>query len=119
AQFPDRVAVTLDDEQLTYRELSERANRLARHLQARGVRPGDLVGLCMERTPQLVVGLLAILKAGGAYVPLDPSYPGDRLAFMIEDSGIGVLVTERLLAASLPPHAATVCCVDEERDTIA
>jgi amino acid adenylation domain-containing protein/FkbM family methyltransferase len=113
-RYPARIAVSLDDRTLTYRALNARANRLARHLQAQGVRAGDLVGLCMERSPDLVVALIAILKAGAAYVPLDPSYPADRLAFMIDDSGIRVLVTERSLVETLPPHAVATCCIDAD-----
>ena len=78
---------------LSYRELDERSNRLARHLQGLGVKPETLVGIAMGRSESLVVGLLAILKAGGAYVPLDPTYPTERLAWMIEDSGMPVLLT--------------------------
>src|SRR4029077_12003789 len=86
ARTPHAVAVVYEDRQLTYGELNARANQLAHHLIALGVGPEVLVGLCMERSLELIVGLLAILKAGGAYVPLDPSYPQARLAFMLEDT---------------------------------
>ena len=82
---PEAVAVVFEDEQLTYRQLNERANQLARHLQGLGVGPDTLVAICLERSLEMVVGLLGILKAGGAYVPLDPSYPKERLAFMLRD----------------------------------
>ena len=78
--------MVFEDEQLTYAELDARANQLAHHLRGFGVGPEVLVGLCLERSPAMVIGLLAILKAGGAYVPLDPGYPRERLAFMLEDA---------------------------------
>ena len=86
---------------LTYRELHERANRLAHALRRRGVGPEVTVGLCVHRSVQMVVGALAILKSGGTYVPLDPLYPDERLAFMLADAGARVLVTERMLSARL------------------
>src|SRR4028118_1768190 len=89
---PDAVAAVFEDQQLTYRELDRRANQLARHLRALGVGPETLVGICLERSLEMVVGLLGILKAGGAYVPLDPAYPKERLAFMLEDASVGVLL---------------------------
>ncbi|MEP7121093.1 MAG: non-ribosomal peptide synthase/polyketide synthase [Byssovorax sp.] len=116
---PAAVAVTLGGAQLTYRELDERANRLAQHLVARGVRREELIGLAVHRTLDLVVGILGILKAGGAYLPLDPEYPKDRLAFMIADSKIGYLLTESELATTLPAHEAQVICLDADWPTIA
>ena len=97
ALTPDATAVVGESESLTYRELDARANRLARRLRRLGVRVDEPVAICAERSPALVVGLLAILKAGGAYLPLDPSYPSERLAFMIED-GLGGLAKPVLLA---------------------
>ncbi|MFZ5831650.1 MAG: condensation domain-containing protein, partial [Planctomycetota bacterium] len=94
---PNAVAVVFREEQLSYRELNERANQLAHHLRALGVGPECLVGLCLERSLNLAVGILGILKAGGAYVPLDPEYPADRIAFMLEDSAAAALVTEKAL----------------------
>ncbi|OIN52090.1 non-ribosomal peptide synthetase, partial [Pseudomonas costantinii] len=91
---PDALAVCTDEESLTYAQLNARANRLAHALIERGVGPDVLVGLSMSRSAQMVVGLLAILKAGGAYVPLDPAYPQDRLMYMVQDSGIALLLTE-------------------------
>ena len=96
--------MVFEDATLSYRELDERANRLAHHLRGRGVGPEVVVGLCLERSPEMVIGLLAILKAGGAYLPLDPAYPRERLAFMLEDAGAPVLVTHSALAARLPAH---------------
>ncbi|HEY0512065.1 MAG TPA: amino acid adenylation domain-containing protein [Thermoanaerobaculia bacterium] len=108
---PDRPAVSAAGAGLTYRELDERANRLARHLQAAGVRPGDLVGLCFERSLDLVVALLATLKAGAGYLPLDPSYPAERLAFALEDSGVAVVLTRGDQAGS-PPARPSVRVID-------
>jgi amino acid adenylation domain-containing protein len=115
---PDALAVVLERKQLTYRELNERANRLAHHLIGMGAGPEMLVGICMERSVEMIVGLLAILKSGAAYVPLDPSYPKERLAFIIEDSQLPLLVTEKKLVNSLPPHQAGVVCIDSEKDAI-
>jgi amino acid adenylation domain-containing protein len=109
---PDAVAVLFEGEELTYGELNRRANQLAHYLRRLGVGPEDLVGICVERSPEMLVGLLGILKAGGAYVPLDPAYPRERLAFMLEDAGVKVLVTEAYLADALPPHAARAVHLD-------
>ena len=111
-QTPDRIAVEFGDCRLTYRELNQRTDQLAGHLRALGVGPGKLVGVYVERSPDMVIALLAVLKAGGAYIPLDPIYPADRLAFMIEDAQPTVLLTQREFQSALPPHAATVVCVD-------
>ncbi|HVR95586.1 MAG TPA: amino acid adenylation domain-containing protein, partial [Thermoanaerobaculia bacterium] len=97
---PHRLAVEIEGQSLTYRELSRRANQLARHLQRLGIEPEMPVGIRAERSLELVVGLLGILKAGGAYVPLDPEYPQERLDYMVEDSGATVVLTDRLLRAS-------------------
>ena len=102
---PDAVAVVCGDERLTYAELDARSNRLAHHLRALGVGAETVVGLCVERSPAMMVGLLGILKAGGAYLPLDPSYPPERLAFMLEDAGAPVLVTHSTLASRLGARA--------------
>ncbi len=100
ARTPGAVAVRFEEESLTYRELNARANRLAHHLRALGVGPDARVGICVERGPEMVAGLLAILKAGGAYVPLDPAYPADRLRTMLEDSAPAALVTQSPLAGT-------------------
>lgn len=97
-----------DDESFSYRELDQAANRLAQHLISRGVKPGTLVGLSLDRSSEMVVALLAILKTGAAYVPLDPSYPSDRLAYMIEDSGLTVLVTTSELRPLLPREPVAI-----------
>ncbi|WP_071189198.1 non-ribosomal peptide synthetase [Trichormus sp. NMC-1] len=99
---PDTVAVVFENESLTYRELNERANQLAHYLQKLGVSPEILVGICVERSLFMVIGILAILKAGGAYVPLDPAYPQERLAFMVQNAQIYVLLTQTKLLQSLP-----------------
>jgi len=112
ARLPDAVAVTHAGESLSYRELNARANALAVRLRALGVRPGALVGLCLERSLQMMVGLLATLKAGGAYVPLDPVFPAQRLAFMLEDSQASVLLTQTSLAGLLPVGAVRVVDLD-------
>jgi surfactin family lipopeptide synthetase A len=119
ARTPDAIAAVFDGEQIRYRVLDERANRLARHLQARGVGPDALVGLCVERSLDMLVALLAVLKAGGAYVPLDPAYPRERLAFMLEDARVRILLTEKRLLAKLPVHAAEVVCLDRDAEAIA
>ncbi|MBW4456089.1 MAG: amino acid adenylation domain-containing protein [Nostoc indistinguendum CM1-VF10] len=116
---PDAVAVVFEDQQLTYRELNAQANQLAHHLQALGVRPEVLVGICVERSLEMVVGLLGILKAGGAYVPLDPAYPKERLAFMLEDSQVPVLLTQDRLLETLPEHEVQVVCLNKGCETLA
>jgi amino acid adenylation domain-containing protein len=100
---PDAVAIVFENQQLTYRELNRRSNQLAHHLQNLGVKPEVLVGICLERSPEMIVGLLGILKAGGAYVPLDPAYPRERLEFMLEDAQISVLLTQQPLVNSRFP----------------
>ncbi len=105
---PEAVAVEFEGKRLTYGQLNERANRLARYLRKRGVGPEVLVGLCVERSLEMVVGLLGILKAGGAYLPLDPAYPGERLRFMLEDAGAQLVLTHKRLASSVPGGAQRV-----------
>jgi len=106
---PGATALIYGDERWTYRELNERANRIAHRLRALGIEAENLVGLCTSRTPAMVAGLLGILKAGGAYLPLDPAYPAERLAFMLQDAGVRVLLTtesaRRALPVSLPTDA--------------
>ena len=109
---PDAVAIVFEDRRLTYRQLDERADQLARRLRRLGVGPDSLVGVCVERSIEMVVGLLGILKAGGAYVPLDPEYPKERLAFMLEDARPLALVTQRKLQGVLPPHPSTMVYID-------
>ncbi|NCS14754.1 MAG: amino acid adenylation domain-containing protein, partial [Microcystis aeruginosa G13-12] len=116
---PDAVAVVFEGQQLTYNELNCRANQLAHYLQSLGVKPDELVGICVERSLEMIVGLLGILKAGGAYVPLDPDYPQERLSFMLEDSQVKVLVTQAKLVESIPEHQAQLICLDTEWEKIA
>jgi non-ribosomal peptide synthetase component F len=111
-QTPDAVAVVYEDKQLTYRELNARANQLAHYLQKLGVGPEVLVGIFVERSLEMMVGLLGILKAGGAYVPLDPAYPKERLAFMLSDSQVSVLLTQEKLLTGLPEQDAYTICLD-------
>jgi amino acid adenylation domain-containing protein/non-ribosomal peptide synthase protein (TIGR01720 family) len=113
ARAPDSVAVTCDSESLTYRELNQRANAVARHLVSLGAGPDVLIGLCVERNLGMVVGILGILKAGAAYLPIDLSYPPERVAFMLEDAGVSVLLSQRTLAASLPKHQGEVFFLDD------
>jgi amino acid adenylation domain-containing protein len=116
---PDAIAVVFEGEQLTYKELNQRANQLAHHLQRLGVGLEVLVGICVERSIEMVVGLLGILKAGGAYVPLDPTYPLERLVFMLEDAQVPVLLTQAKLVESLPKHKARIVCLDTDWEVIA
>ncbi len=123
---PQAIAVVFDpqngssrDEQLTYQELNWRANQLAHHLRALGVRPDTLVGIYMERSLEMMVALLGIFKAGGAYVPLDPAYPRERVAFMLADTQVPVLLTHKRLLTDLPDHQARVICIDADWETIA
>ncbi|BAZ00088.1 amino acid adenylation domain-containing protein [Tolypothrix tenuis PCC 7101] len=109
---PDAIAVVFEEQKLTYRELNNRANQLAHYLRKLGVQPDVGVGICVERSLEMVVGLLGILKAGGAYVPLDPAYPKDRLSFMLKNSQATVLVTTKNLVAELPTHETKVVCLD-------
>ncbi len=111
-QSPDAIALVFGGVEIRYGELDSRANRLARHLNAKRVAPGVLVGLCVERSDDMVVALLAILKAGGAYVPLDPSYPRERLSFMLEDSSASVLVTKSAIANELGLTAKSMVLLD-------
>jgi|GEM_PF-3580151 len=116
---PDSVAVVFEDEQITYLELNARANQLAHYLQEKGLRAEVLVGICVERSIEMIVGLLGVLKAGGAYVPLDPAYPFERLSFMLEDSSLPLLLTQSKLVGKLPPHSARVVCLDSDWEEIA
>ena len=115
---PDAVAVVAQDEQRSYRELNRAANQLARHLRKMGAGPEVLVGVCLERSVDLLTGVYGILKAGAAYVPLDPAYPPDRLALMVEDAELPILLTRQGLLHRLPPHRAKVVCIDADRESI-
>jgi len=98
---PDSVAVLYEGAQLSYWELNARANQLARYLLSLGVGPEARVGLCLERSPEMVIGLLGVLKTGGVYVPLDPSYPAERLSYMVEDAQLTLLLTSQSLVTPL------------------
>ncbi|MBD2535166.1 amino acid adenylation domain-containing protein, partial [Nostoc flagelliforme FACHB-838] len=116
---PDKIAVVFENQQLTYAELNQRANQLAHYLQKLGVGPEVMVGICVERSLEMLVGLLGILKAGGAYVPLDPTYPKQRLAFMLADSQVPVLLTQQRLIEVLPEYTSSVVYLDTDWQTIA
>jgi len=115
----DNIAVIFKEQQLTYQELNARANQLAHYLQTLGVGSDTLVGICVERSLSMIVGILGILKAGGAYVPINPAYPNERLAYMLEDSHVPVLLTQQMLVESLPEHRVQVICLDADWDVIA
>lgn len=116
---PDATAIVFGDQTLTYRELDRRSTQVANHLARLGVGRETLVGVCVDRSLEMMVGLLGILKAGGAYVPLDPTYPRDRLAFMVEDSGCPVLLTREHLVDHLPGEDLARVCLDRDWDEIA
>ena len=116
---PAAVAVVCEGQELTYWELNRRANQLAHYLKGLGVGPEVLVGICVERSLEMVIGLLGILKAGGAYVPLDPAYPKERLAFMLQDAQASVLLTQQRLVERLPQYGTKVVCLDTDWGAIA
>lgn len=119
ARTPNQTAMICGEHRLTYAGLNARANQLARHLQSLGVGPETLVGLCLERSVDMAVGILGILKAGGAWLPLDPAYPKERLAYMLGHGRAPVLVTQSQLVPSLPPHAAQIVALDLDGPAIA
>ncbi len=110
---PSSIAVEYGAEQLTYQELNDQADELARRLQGLGAAPGVLAGVCVERSAAMIVAVLGILKSGAAYVPLDPAFPAARIEWMMEDAAMPLIVTQKSLAASLPPHRATVVCLED------
>ncbi|NKI72809.1 AMP-binding protein, partial [Collimonas pratensis] len=116
---PDHVALVFEERQMTYAELNAQANRLAHYLRERGVGPDVLVGICVERSLEMVVGLLAILKAGGAYVPLDPSYPQERLDYMLADAQPAALLTQSHLLLNLLTSGIATFCFDTQDDVLA
>ena len=111
---PQGIALSFHGEQITYQELNERANQLANHLKALGVKAETPVALYLERTPRMVVSILAVLKAGGTYVPIDLAYPPDRLSFMLEDAQPLILITESSLRPKLPAHTPALVCLDTD-----
>ncbi|MBE9115230.1 amino acid adenylation domain-containing protein [Lusitaniella coriacea LEGE 07157] len=116
---PDAIAVQWENQSLTYQELNEKANQLARYLQGLGVEPEVLVGICVERSLDLLVGILGILKAGGAYVPLDPAYPQTRLDYMVADAKIGILVAQDKFVSLFSDRVSHTICLDSDWETIA
>ncbi|MFW6357634.1 MAG: amino acid adenylation domain-containing protein [Chroococcales cyanobacterium] len=123
---PNAVAVVYDNlgvetlhaTSLQYGKLNAKANQLARYLQSLGVQSNDLIGVCLDRSPEMIIALLAIMKVGAAYIPLDPSYPAERLAFMLENAQVPVLLTQSNLLFQLPSHQAKVICLDTEETKI-
>ncbi len=121
ARVPDNIAVVWQEKTITYRELNERANQLAHYLRQQGVAPESVVGICLERSLEMIVALVAVLKVGGAYLPLDPNYPTERLAHMLNDAEVKVLLTQEYLLSSLPqqlPHLASVICLERDEAQI-
>ncbi|MHC0066348.1 amino acid adenylation domain-containing protein [Nostoc sp. UIC 10890] len=116
---PDEIAVVFQNQHLTYAELNQQANQLARYLRSLGVGPEVRVGICIKRSLEMVIGLLAILKAGGVYIPLDPAYPKERLALILNDAKVSVLMTQQSLLAVLPVLESQVVCLDREKSAIA
>ena len=114
---PDAVAVAFEDRRLSYAALAAHSSQLAHHLRGLGVGPESVVGLCVERSPEMVIGLLAVLKAGGAYVPLDPDYPPERLNDMMTDAGLSVLLMQSSLVATVPVPVGVRCVLLDQEDT--
>ncbi|MCU1267656.1 MAG: hypothetical protein JWM21_3974 [Acidobacteria bacterium] len=113
ARTPDGVALVFEDQRIAYGELNSRANQLAQHLRRQGAGPEVTIGICAERSIEMIVGLLGILKSGAAYVPLEPNYPLERMSFIIDDSHCKLLLTQKSLLPALPPSAAQIVCIDE------
>jgi amino acid adenylation domain-containing protein/thioester reductase-like protein len=118
-QTPNATAVIFGKESLSYQSLNQRANALAHYFRRLGVKPETLVGLCLDRSLDMIVGLLAVLKAGGAYVPIDPSYPQERIALILEDSQVSILLTASGCISALPTHSAKIVCLDTDWERIA
>jgi amino acid adenylation domain-containing protein len=116
---PDAVAVVLEHQHFTFRSLNGLSNQLARYLRKLGVGPEVIIGICMDRSVDMIVGLMGVLKAGGAYVPLDPAYPPDRLMFMLANAQVHVLLTQQRLVATLPAHAVRIVRIDSDWAAIA
>lgn len=119
AKTPDATAVTFENESLTYSQLNKRANHVAHYLRSLSIKPGVLVGLCCDRSLEMIVGMLGILKSGAAYVPFDPAYPQEHQTFMIQDADVPILLTQQHLHANLPQNQAKVVCLDTYWSTIA
>jgi pristinamycin I synthase-3/4 len=119
AATPNAEAILFEDQVISYAELEIRSNRLANYLAGRGVGKGDIVALSIDRSPEVVTGILGIMKTGAAYVPLDPTYPKDRLAYMLQDSGASMVVTRATLITDLPQHELATTCFDRDASAIA
>src|SRR6185437_11717215 len=117
-QTPDAIAVVFEGQQLSYRALNERANRLANYLQSKGVKEKVMVPLLMERGADMLIAILGILKAGGAYVPVDTDFPEDRISYMLENTGASVVITNSAVSNKLPNLPIDVIELDEERSTL-
>ena len=113
ANTPTGIAVTFEEEYLTYQELNKKSNQLAHYLQKKGVGPETRVAICAERSLELIIGILGILKAGGAYVPLDPNYPKERLVFIIQDAQVPIILTQHRLTTDIPQCNAQIICLDQ------
>jgi amino acid adenylation domain-containing protein len=111
---PDAIAVAFAEQRLTYRQLNDKAEQLARYLQTQGVQPEVLVGICLERSLEMLVGILGILKAGGAYVAIDPAYPSERIRYILEDTQAPIILTQQHLQDRLPATSAQVLCIDSD-----
>ncbi|OXB20714.1 hypothetical protein B0A71_06650, partial [Flavobacterium tructae] len=116
-QTPNAVAVVYEDEELTYKELDQRSNQLAHYLREQGVKPDALVGICLERSLEMLIGILGILKSGGAYVPIDPEYPADRIAYMLKDAGIDLVVSSQT-SCNVINKELSVLCLDKDWELI-
>lgn len=116
---PNAIALKFQDQTLTYRELNLKANQLANFLKGKGVGPEVKVGICAERSLEIVIAILGVLKAGGVYVPLDPSYPQDRLSFILEETQVPLLLTQSHLIDKVPRHSAKIVCLDQDQSMIA
>ncbi|MEW6735756.1 MAG: amino acid adenylation domain-containing protein, partial [Acidobacteriota bacterium] len=119
SRTPNEIALICESEQLSYQELNARANQLAHHLRSKGITPDSLVGVCLERSIEMIVALLGILKAGGAYVPIDPGYPRERMAFMFEDANTKIILTQQRLRTGIASLGATIICLDSDWQEIA
>ena len=119
ARSPEATALVDGTRRVTYAELNGKANQLAHHLRSLGIGPEKLVGLCVKRSAEMLLAMLGIMKAGGAYVPMDPAYPKERMAFMLKDANVSLLVTQSAIKSHLPDHGAITVCLDQEWETIA
>ena len=115
-QAPDALAVEWEQQRITYRELNQRANRLAHYLRKKGVESGKLIGIYLERSLETLVALLGVLKAGGVYLPLETAYPRERIAFILNDAQVPLLVTTKSWLAKLPQTAITIICLDAQKE---